>query len=90
MRVKVRLERQRGMYQPAYAGMSAAGDLYLTYRTSGNRRVPVLQLLGAERQFPNLYDPKLIELSGTTLRFLGYEHVESAWVLQEWICDVLA
>lgn len=90
MRVKVRLERERGMYQAAYAAKSAAGDLHLTYRTSANRRVSVLQLLGAERQFPSLYDPKLIELSGSTLRFVGYEQVESAWVLQEWICDVVA
>ena len=90
MRVKVRLERERGEFRPSYAGRSTAGDLHLTYRTSGNRRVAVLQLLGAERAFPNLYDPKLIDLSGTTLRFIGYEPVESAWVMQEWVCELSA
>lgn len=40
----------------------------------------VLQLLGADKPCPSLYDPRLIDLSGTTLRFIGYERVESAWV----------
>jgi hypothetical protein len=88
MRVKVRLEREGGVFCPAYAGTCTGGDLHLTYRTSGNRRVAVLQLLGADRRFPNLFDPKLVELSGSTLRFIGYEPVESAWVMQEWVCDL--
>lgn len=88
MRARVRLERERGQFRPPYGGAATAGDLYLTYRTSGNRRVPVLQLLSAEREFPNLYDPKLVDLSGITLRFIGYEQVDNAWVMQEWVCEL--
>jgi hypothetical protein len=88
MRVKVTLERERGEFRPSYGGRKCtAGDLHLTYRTNQNRKVAVLQLLGAEPSFPSLYNPKLVDLSGRVLRFIGYEHVESAWVMQEWICE---
>jgi hypothetical protein len=90
MRVTVHLQREHGQFRPKYAAKSTAGDLYLTYRAAGNRRVPVLQLLGAQQRFPSLYDAKLVELSGTNLRFVGYEACETAWVLQEWICEITA
>ena len=90
MRVKVVLERERGVYRPSYGHKdTGTGDLHLTYRSVKNRRVAVLQLLGAERKFPNLYDPKLIELSATQMRFVGSEPVDNAWVMQEWICELL-
>jgi hypothetical protein len=89
MRATVTLQRELGRFRPSMASRdSCAGDLYLTYRTSENRRVAVLKLIGAPRVFPNLYDPKLVELSGSTLRFIGYELADGAWVLQEWCCDL--
>jgi hypothetical protein len=89
MRVTVTLQREGGQFRPSYSsGQVCTGDLHLTYRTSQNSRVTVLQLLGAARRFPNLYDPKLVDLSGTTLRFIGYEPVEGAWVMQEWHCEL--
>jgi hypothetical protein len=51
MQVSVRLQLEGGEFRAAYAGRLARGDLYLTYRTSENRRVPVLQLLGVDRAF---------------------------------------
>jgi hypothetical protein len=78
------------MYCPSYGGQhSTAGALHLTYRTHANRRVAVLQLIRAERRFPNLDDPRLVDLSGNVLRFIGYEAVESAWVMQEWVCELV-
>jgi hypothetical protein len=89
MRVKVSLERKRGEFQPSYGGRRAtAGDLHLTYRTAENRRVAVLQLLGADCVFPNLYDPKLIDMSGNVMRFIGYEPADHAWHMQEWVCEL--
>jgi hypothetical protein len=90
MQVRVVLERERGEYRscmgPKDAGM---GNLHLTYRTSRNRRVAVLQLLSADKQWPNLYDPKLVDLSANRLRFVGIERVGNAWVVQEWICELV-
>lgn len=89
MRVKVVLERQKGEYIPAYGPKEiGTGDLHLTYRTSRNRRVGVLQLIAADKKWPNLYDPKLVELSADRMRFVGSERVGNAWVVQEWICTM--
>lgn len=89
MRVRVVLERERGQFKGSYGPKDAcSGDLHLTYRTTSNRKVAVLQLLGAERQFPNLYEPKLVDLSADRMRFIGYERVEDAWHMQEWICTL--
>jgi hypothetical protein len=90
MRVKVVLEREAGAFIQVLGPKSAAtGDLYLTYRAVLNRRIAVLQLLGADRQWPNLYDPKLVDLSADRMRFVGHERAGNAWVVQEWICDLV-
>jgi hypothetical protein len=90
MRVRVALEREAGVAKPAFGPSDAGtGDLHLTYRTVRNRRVGVLQLLGADRQWPNLYEPRLVDLSANRLRFVGHERAGEAWVVQEWICDVV-
>lgn len=90
MRVRVVLERECGEYRPSFGARDAGmGDLHLTYRTASNRRVAVLQLLSADRQWPSLYDPKLVDLSANKLRFVGSEKVGAAWVVQEWVCEVL-
>lgn len=90
MRAKVSLQRDRGQFRPALGSHAACpGDLHMTYRASESRRVAVLQLLGAPRLFPNLYDAKLVDLSGNTLRFIGYECVEHAWHMQEWVCELV-
>lgn len=90
MRVRVVLERDKGEYRPAMGSKQAGtGDLHLTYRTARNRRIAVLQLIGADRQWPNLYEPRLVDLSARRMRFVGSEKVGAAWVVQEWICEVL-
>lgn len=44
------LERDRGEFRPSYGPKDAGkGDLHLTYRTTNNRKVAVLQLLGADK-----------------------------------------
>jgi len=50
--------------------------------------VPVLQLIGADKKWPNLYDPKLVELGANRLRFVGAERSGYAWHVQEWICEL--
>lgn len=90
MRVRVILERNRGESVVAYGPREAGtGNLHLTYRTSRNRRVAVLQLLSADRKWPNLYDPKLVDLSANRMRFVGAERSGNAWWVQEWTCDLL-
>ena len=90
MQVRVRLERQAGRFLPSHDRRNqAVGDLCLAYRTAGNRRVAVLKLLSADRQWPNLYDPKLVDLNAGKLRFVGAERVEGAWHVQEWVCELL-
>ena len=83
------MERESGVYVPMCGTRQwATGDLHLTYRSSRNRRVAVLQLLGADRKWPNLYDPKLVDLSANRMRFVGAERVANAWHVQEWICEL--
>jgi len=90
MRVRVMLERDRGEFLASYGPKTTAtGELHLTYRTARNRRVAVLQLLGAERAWPNLYDPKLVDLSANRMRFVGAERTGTAWHVQEWTCELL-
>lgn len=90
MRVRVRLRREAGAARAAYGlGHSCTGDLFLTYRTAGSRRVAVLQLLGADRAWPNLMEPRVVALGGQQLVFVGYERHDKAWVLQEWECEVI-
>lgn len=90
MRVRVKLERAKGEFVATQGpGHRATGDLHLTYRTNRNRRVAVLQLLGADSKWPNLYDAKLVELSANVLRFVGAERTGNAWHVQEWICELV-
>jgi len=49
----------------------------------------VLQLIAADRQWPNLYEPRPVDLIANRMRFIGYERSEQAWHLQEWVCEVL-
>lgn len=91
MKVRVTLERERGEFRPAsWPKDAGTGDLYLTYRTTQNRRVAVLQLIGADRRWPNLYEPRIVSLAAERMRFLGFERVDKAWHMQEWICEVLS
>jgi hypothetical protein len=90
MQVRVTLERERGEFRPASIRQErGTGDLHLTYRTSLNRRVAVLQLLGADKVWPSLYEPRLVDLAADRMRFIGYEKDDRAWHMQEWICEVL-
>jgi hypothetical protein len=86
MKARVVLEREAGAFRPAYGPKdTGTGDLYLIYRSARNRRIAVVHLLGAE---PNLYGPKLVELSANRLRFVGHARMGEAWHLQEWICEL--
>jgi hypothetical protein len=90
MRAKVILERVRGEFVPSYGPKEVGtGDLHLTYRTSRNRRVAVLQLIAADKKWPNLYDPKLVDLSAERMRFVGAQREGNAWYVQEWICELV-
>jgi hypothetical protein len=90
MRVRVRLRREGGAFrQPFGNDHSSTGDLYLTFRTRDGRKIPLLQLLGADRQWPNLYEPRLVSLSARQFAFLGFERHGEAWVMQQWDCELL-
>ena len=90
MRVVVHLRRQEGAYRPPYGQHpKPTGDLHLTHLTVDGRRVAALQLLGSDRPISRLFDPRLVELASDKLRFIGFERVERAWVLQEWDCQLL-
>jgi len=90
MQVRVRLRREAGAYrQPFGQGHTASGDLHLTHRTKDGRKIPVLQLLSADRQWPNLYEPRLVALSAREFAFIGLERHDQAWVLQQWDCELL-
>jgi hypothetical protein len=88
MRVRVSVQREYGVVRPPYGPRPwLIGELHLTQRTKpGGGMVPVLQLIGAS--VPSLYDPRLVGLSSGRLRFIGYERIEQAWVMQEWVCEV--
>jgi hypothetical protein len=89
MRAKVMLEREAGVFRPSHDRKNTGtGDLHLTYRTARDRRVAVLQLLGCDQQWPNLYEPRLVDLSANRLRFVGAERIGQAWYVQEWICEL--
>ena len=86
------LRREGGAHRQPYGqGHTATGDLHLTHRTIENRRIALLQLLSADRaRWPNLNEPRMLELSAKTIKFLGFErHEGRAWVLQQWDCELL-
>lgn len=90
MRAKVSLRREAGKARPPYGQRaSATGDLHLTYVTAHGRKVQALQLLGADRDCPRLFEPRLVDLSTNILRFVGFERLDDAWVMQEWECELL-
>lgn len=85
MQVRVRLRREAGAFRPPYGqGHTAMGDLHLTHRTADGRKIPLLHLLGADRQWPNLYEPRIISLSARQLCFLGFERNGDACAMQQW------
>lgn len=89
MRVRVRLRREAGAFRLPYSqGHTATGDLHLTHRASDGRRVALLQLLGGDRQWPTLFDPRLFSLFARQLGVIGFERNGQAWVLQQWDCEV--
>jgi hypothetical protein len=61
---------------------AATGDLHLAHVTAGGRKVQALQVLGAD--LPRLFEPRLVALSTNVMRFIGFERVDDAWVMQEW------
>jgi hypothetical protein len=90
MKVRVRLRREGGAFRPSYGqGHTATGDLFLTHRTADGRKVPLLQLLGADRSWPSLYEPRMVFLSGREFGFLGFERCNRAWVMQQWDCELV-
>jgi hypothetical protein len=90
MRVRVNLRRHGGKpRQPFGQPAAASGDLHLTYVTANGRKVQALQLLGADKDCPRLFEPRLVALSTSVMRFVGFERAEEAWVMQEWECEVL-
>lgn len=90
MRVRVSLRRETGKPRPPFGQRAAAtGDLHLSQLTVHGRRVDSLQLLGADRECPRLFEPRLVALSTNVLRFIGFERAGDAWVMQEWECELL-
>jgi hypothetical protein len=90
MKVRVRLRREGGAFRPPYGqGHTATGDLHMTFRTKDGRKIPLLQLLGADRIWPNLYEPRLVSLSANEFAFLGFERHGEAWVMQQWDCELV-
>lgn len=90
MRIQVSLRRENGKPRaPCGQRTSATGDLHLTYVTATGHKVAALQLLGADRECPRLFDPRLVALSSNVLRFVGFERSDEAWVMQEWECEVV-
>ena len=66
------------------------GQLSLVYREgSHGKNVPALQLLGLERPWPLLFEPRITALMGNEFKFIGWERCDRAWVLQEWDCELL-
>lgn len=90
MRVRVCLRREGGRAKPPYGQRATAtGDLHLTYITANGHKVQALQLLSADRDCPRLFEPRLVALSANVLRFVGFERLDDAWVMQEWECELL-
>ena len=71
-------------------GHTGVGSLSLVYEPGAHDRpVPVLQLLGAGRPWPELFEPRLSAWMGDEFKFIGWERCDRAWVLQEWDCEVI-
>lgn len=84
------MRREGGKPLPPYGQRpGATGDLHLTQVTARGRRVDALQLLSADRDCPRLFEPVLVALSTNVMRFVGFERLEDAWVMQEWECELL-
>lgn len=49
---------------------------------ASGRRVSVLRLLGTDRPWRDLFEPRLVSWMGGEFKFVGYERDNRAWVLQ--------
>lgn len=59
-------------------------------REHHDRQVWCLQLTDCETAKPELYEPRLTNVFGNEIRFMGWEITsEGAWVVQEWDCVLL-
>lgn len=97
MKVRVEIRRKGGVFIHRY-GMQKAivGDLYLRREELGGRHLYVLCLFPDLKNFPhqsekarlNLFEPHLTYMEETETRYIGYEVIDRAWVMQEWECTV--
>jgi len=90
--VRVTLRREMGKWRAPY-GISgkATGNLRLALKESpDDRRLPVLILDDADRaSWPLLFDPRVVQMAGWEMRWLGFEYVDRGWHMQEWDCEIL-
>ncbi len=64
------------------------GSLLSGMKGNDTRSVPVLYV-GGGPDGPVLFEPRIASVLGYELRIVGLEKIESAWVLQEWQCEIL-
>lgn len=91
MQVKVTLGREMGVRRQPYGQVpTATGELSFTYLAQEGRNIPVLQLLANGTWPHRLFEPRLTQVFGPYMRFMGFERTESgAWVMQEWDLELL-
>lgn len=56
---------------------------------TGSHDEPGLAYIFLPDDGPHLYDPKIKSVFENEIRIVGLEKVDSAWVLQEWNCEVI-
>ncbi|MBT2299299.1 hypothetical protein J7E70_02375 [Variovorax paradoxus] len=66
------------------------GTLLSTRKGTDERKVPALFIGGMAPDGPTLYEPRVVSVLGNEMRIVGLEKCDSAWVLQEWSCEILS
>lgn len=99
MRVRVELRRDAGRFIARYRKTDGfTGELMTMRKMVWDRQVQCLTIRLEPRQgYPNeslpgpeLFESKITEVSGDSIRFMGWEITKDlCWCVQEWDCEIL-
>lgn len=91
MQVRIKLMRNAGRWLTwNQKPREFSGKLSAGLHGKDERQVHTLFIVLPDDSSIKLFEPRITSVAGNELRIVGMEKVDSAWVLQEWECEILA